>query len=137
MLFSTTVDLTKGYNILCTDCNSINEVVVTLLSDSWHDYPIKSFAENGTDLGQLYRDSNGSFSIENKSPDGNSSYYVATAAMKSLADGPFEQYGFKGQWEEVDAEELENFIALQSSSNRDSDYDIFLNIIDLFLKKTD
>lgn len=104
MLFSTTVDLTKGYNILSTDCKSINEVVETLFSDSWYDYPIESFAENGTDLGQLYRDSNGSFSIESESPDGNSTYYVATAAMKSLADGSFEQYGFKGQWEEVDAE---------------------------------
>tara|TARA_X000000950_G_scaffold276565_1_gene364678 strand:- start:745 stop:1698 length:954 start_codon:yes stop_codon:yes gene_type:complete len=133
MLFSTTVDLTKGYNILCTDCKSINEVVETLLSDSWHDYPIESFAENGTDLGQLYRDSNGSFSIESESPDGNSTYYVATAAMKSIADGAFEQYGFKGQWEEVDAQELDKLTALKSKSNSASSDNLFLDIIELFI----
>ena len=133
MLFSTTVDLTKGYNILSTDCNSISEVVKTLFSDSWHDYPIGSFAENGTDLGQLYRDSNGSFSIESESPDGNSTYYVATEAMKSIADGPFEQYGFKGQWEEVDAEELDKLTALKSKINSASSDNLFLDIIDIFI----
>ena len=135
MLFSTTVDLTKGYNILSTDCKSINEVLETLFSDSWHDYPIESFAENGTDLGQLYRDSNGSFSIESESPDGNSTYYVATEAMKSLADGPFEQYGFNGQWEEVDAEELDKLMALKSKSNSASSDNLFLDIIELFIRK--
>ena len=30
MLFSTTVDLTRGYNILSTDCKSIKEVIETL-----------------------------------------------------------------------------------------------------------
>jgi hypothetical protein len=137
MLFSTTVDLTEGYNILSTDCNNIDEVVESLVSDSWYDYPIERFSENGTDLGQLYSESNGSFQIENESPNGESGYYVSSANMKKMANGPFEQYGFKGHWEEVDSEELENFIALQSSSNRASDYDIFLNIIDLFLKNTD
>jgi hypothetical protein len=135
MLFSTTVDLTKGYNILSTDCNSINEVVETLLvSDSWYDNDIERFSENGTDLGQLYSESNGSFQIENESPNGESGYYVSIANMKKLASGPFEQYGFKGHWEEVDSEELDNFIALKSSSNQASDNDIDLNIIDLFLK---
>lgn len=133
MLFSITVDLTKGFNILSTDCKSINEVVETLLSDSWHDYPIESFAENGTNLGQLYRDSNGSFSIENESPDGESTYYVATAAMKSIADGAFEQYGFKGQWEEVDAQELDKLTALKSNSNSASSDNLFLDIIELFI----
>jgi hypothetical protein len=137
MLFSTTVDLTKGYNILSTDCSSINEVVETLLSDSWYDYPIERFSENGTDLGQLYSESNGSFNIENESPDGESGYYVSSAAMNNLGDGPFEQYGFKGHWEEVDSEELHNFIALQRTSNRSSDNDWFLEIIDLFIKKTE
>ena len=135
MLFSTTLDLTKGYNILSTDCKSINEVVETLFSDSWHDYPIESFAENGTDLGQLYRDSNGSFCIENESPDGNSAYYVATATMKSLADGPFEQYGFKGQWEEVDAEELDKLTALKSKIKSASSDIRLLEIIELFIQK--
>ncbi len=133
MLFSTSVDLTKGYNILSTDCKSISEFIETLISDSWYDYPIESFAENGTDLGQLYRDSNGSFCIENESPDGKSAYYIATAAMKSIANGPFEQYGFKGQWEEVDAEELDKLIALKSKSNSASTDILFLEIIELFI----
>lgn len=137
MLFSTTVDLTKGYNILSTDCSSINEVVETLLSNSWYDYPIERFAENGTNLGQLYSESNGSFNIENESPEGESAYYVSSAAMNNLGDGPFEQYGFKGYWEEVDSEELHNFITLQRTSNRTSDNNLFLEIIDLFIKKTE
>ena len=136
MLFSTTVDLTKGYNILSTDC-SINEVVETLLSDSWYDYPIERFSENGTNLGQLYSESNGSFNIENESPEGESGYYVSSADMNNLGDGPFEQYGFKGHWEEVDSEELHNFIALQRTSNRSSENNWFLEIIDLFVKKTE
>ena len=111
MLFSTTVDLTKGYNILSTDCKSINEVIETLLSDSLYDDVILRYSENGTDLNQLFDESNGSFNLENESPDGESEYYVATAVMKSLADGPFEQYGFKGQWEELDAEELDKLTA--------------------------
>lgn len=135
MLFSTTVDLTKGYNILSRDCKNINEVIETLLSDSWYDYPIESFAENGTDLGQLYRDSNGSFCIENESPDGASAYYIATAAMKSLANGPFEEYGFKGQWEEVDAQELDKLTSLKSKSNSASSDNPFLKIIELFIQK--
>lgn len=137
MLFSTTVDLTKGYNILSTDCSSINEVVETLLSNSWYDYPIERFAENGTNLGQLYSESNGSFNIENESPEGESAYYVSSAAMNNLGDGPFEQYGFKGYWEKVDSEELHNFITLQRTSNRTSDNNLFLEIIDLFIKKTE
>ena len=137
MLFSTTRDLTEGYNILSTNCNNIDEVVETLVSDSWYDYPIERFSENGTDLGQLYSESNGSFQIENESPNGESGYYISSVNMKKMANGPFEQYGFKGHWEEVDSEELGNFIALQSSNNRASEYDIFLNIIDLFLKNTD
>ena len=135
MLFSTSVDLTRGYNILSTDCKSISEVVETLISDSWYDYPIESFAENGTDLGQLYRDSNGSFCIENESPDGNSAYYVATATMKSLADGPFEQYGFKGQWEEVYAEELDKLTALKSKIKSASSDIRLIEIIELFIQK--
>ena len=137
MLFSTTVDLTKGYNILSTDCSSINEVVETLLSNSWYDYPIERFAENGTNLGKLYSESNGSFNIENESPEGESAYYVSSAAMNNLSDGPFVQYGFKGYWQEVDSEELQNFITLQRTSNRPSDNNLFLEIIDLFIKKTE
>ena len=95
MLFSTTVDLTKGYNILSTDCKSISEVVETLLSDAWYDGDIVRYSENGTDLNQLFDESNGKLNLENESPDGASAYYVTTAAMKSLADGPFEEYGFK------------------------------------------
>jgi len=137
MLFSTTVDLTKGYNILSTDCSSINEVIETLLSDSWYDYPIKSFSKNGTDLGQLYSESNGSFNIENESPDGESGHYVSIAAMNNLGDGPFEQYGFNGHWVEVDTEELHNFIALQGQATDIQTTIVFLEIIDLFIKKTE
>ena len=57
--------------------------------------------------------------------------------MNNLGDGPFEQYGFKGYWEEVDSEELHNFITLQRTSNRTSDNNLFLEIIDLFIKKTE
>ena len=114
MLFSTTVDLTKGFNILSTDCKSINEVVKTLFSDAWYDDDIVRYSENGTDLNQLFDESNGTFNLENESPDGNSSYYVATATMKSLADGPFERYGFKGQWKEVDTQELDKLTTLKS-----------------------
>ena len=135
MLFSTTVHLTKGYNILSTDCKSISEVVETLFSDAWYDDIILRYSENGTDLNQLFDESNGTFNLENESPDGNSVYYVATAAMKSLADGPFEQYGFKGQWEEVDAEELDKLIALKSKSNSASSDNPFLKIIELFVQK--
>jgi len=135
MLFSTTVDLTKGYNILSTDCKSINEVIETLLSDSLYDDVILRYSENGTDLNQLFDESNGSFNLENESPDGESEYYVATAVMKSLADGPFEQYGFKGQWEELDAEELDKLTALKSKSNSASRDNLFLDIIELFIQK--
>ena len=135
MLFSTTVDLTKGYNILSTDCKSINEVIETLFSDSLYDDVILRYSENGTDLNQLFDESNGTFNLENESPDGNSSYYVATAAMKSLADGPFEQYGFKGQWVEVDAQELDKLTALKSKSNIGSSDNLFLKIIELFVQK--
>ena len=135
MLFSTTVDLTKGYNILSTDCKSINEVIETLLSDSLYDDVILRYSENGTDLNQLFDESNGSFNLENESPDGESEYYVATAVMKSLADGPFEQYGFKGQWVEVDAEELDKLTTLKSKSNSASSDNPFLKIIELFVQK--
>ena len=133
MLFSTTVDLTKGFNILSTDCKSINEVVETIFSDAWYDDIILRYSENGTDLNQLFDESNWTFNLENESPDGNSSYYVATAAMKSLADGPFEQYGFKGQWEEVDAERLDKLTALKSKRNNVSSDNLFLEIIDIFI----
>ena len=136
VLFSTTVDLTKGYNILYTECMRINELVNTLLSDSWYDNYILRYSENGTDLNQLYEESSGSFSIENESPDGESEYYVATEAMKSLSNGPFEQYGFKGQWEEVDSKELEKLLSLESNSNGTSSNDLFLEIIELFIQKT-
>ena len=135
MLFSTTVDLTKGYNILSTDCKSINEVIETLFSDSLYDDVILRYSENGTDLNQLFDESNGSFNLENESPDGESEYYVATAVMKSLADGPFEQYGFKGQWVEVDAQELDKLTALKSKSNSASSDNPFLKIIELFVQK--
>ena len=135
MLFSTTVDLTKGYNILSTDCKSINEVIETLFSDSLYDDVILRYSENGTDLNQLFDESNGSFNLENESPDGESEYYVATAVMKSLADGPFEQYGFKGQWVEVDAEELDKLTTLKSKSNSASSDNPFLKIIELFVQK--
>ncbi len=134
-LFSTTVDLTKGYNILSTDCKSINEVVETLFSDAWYDDDIVRYSENGTDLNQLFDESNGTFNLENESPDGVSAYYVATAAMKSLADGPFEEYGFKGQWEEVDAEELDKLTALISKRNSASSDISLLEIIELFINK--
>ena len=133
MLFSTTVDLTKGFNILSTDCKSINEVVETLFSDAWYDDIILRYSENGTDLNQLFDESNGTFNLENESPDGNSAYYVATAAMKSIADGPFEQYGFKGQWEEVDAKELDKLTTLKSKSNSASSDIRLLEIIELFI----
>ena len=135
MLFSTTVDLTKGYNILSTDCKSISEVVETLLSDAWYDDVILRYSENGTDLNQLFDESNGTFNLENESPDGKLAYYVATAAMKNLANGPFEQYGFKGQWEEVDAQELDKLRSLKTKSNEASSDNPFPEIIELFIQK--
>ena len=55
--------------------------------------------------------------------------------MKSLADGPFEQYGFKGHWEEVDAEELDKLTALKSKSNSASSDIRLQEIIELFIQK--
>ncbi|MEC8458982.1 MAG: hypothetical protein VXY91_06205 [Bacteroidota bacterium] len=135
MLFSTTVDLTKGYNILSTDCKGISEVVETLLSDAWYDGDIVRYSENGTDLNQLFDESNGTLNLENESPDGASAYYVTTAAMKSLADGPFEEYGFKGLWEEVDTQELYKLTTLKSEANSASSDNTYLEIIELFIKK--
>ena len=53
--------------------------------------------------------------------------------MKSLADGPFERYGFKGQWKEVDTQELDKLTTLKSKINSASSDNVFLDIIDIFI----
>ena len=126
MLFSTSIGLTKGFNIYCTHCHGVSNVIATLLSDSWYDNDIARFTEDGTDLDGL---------TERESPEGEGRYYIAMGAMKQAIDGPFEQFGIQGEWKEADAEALKNIESLQAAGAAAMHFERDLEIIDLFIEK--
>lgn len=126
MLFSTSIGLTKGFNIYRTHCHGVSNVIATLLSDSWYDNDIARFTEDGTDLDGL---------TESESPEGEDSYYIAMGAMKQAIDGPFEQFGIQGEWKEADAEALKNIESLQAAGTAEMECKDDLEIIRLFIEK--
>lgn len=126
MLFSTSIGLTKGFNIYRTKCQGVENVIDTVFSDSWWDDDIARFTEDGTDLDGL---------TERESPEGEDRYYIAMGAMKQAIDGPFEQFGIQGEWKEVDAEALKNIQSLQAKSAAAVKCKDDLEIIRLFIEK--
>ena len=135
VLFSTSIDLTEGYEIYRTECKEINDIFSTINSDSWYDSPVERYSESGVNLNLKCEESNGSFLIEGESPTGEDEYYISSQKMQEISNGSLKDFGVNGQWVRVCPEELKNINSLEFQRESNDEIRMYSEIIDLFIDK--
>lgn len=135
VLFSTSIDLTEGYEIYRTECKGINDIFSTINSDSWYDSEVERYSESGVDLNLMCEQSNGSFLIEGESPNGEDEYYLSSQKMQEISNGSLKDFGLNGEWVRVCPEELKNINSLELQRESNDEIRMYTEIIDLFVDK--
>ena len=135
VLFSTSIDLTEGYEIYRTECKEINDIFSTINSDSWYDSPVERYSESGVNLNLKCEQSNGSFLIEGESPNGEDEYYISSQKMQEISNGSLKDFGVNGEWVRVCPEELKNINSLDFQRESNDEIRMYAEIIDLFIDK--
>jgi hypothetical protein len=135
VLFSTSIDLTEGYEIYRTECQEINDVFSTINSDSWYDSEVERYSESGVDLNLMMEQSNSSFLIEGESPNGDTEYYLSSQNMQKKSNGCLRDFGVNGEWVRVCSRELKKLTDLHHQKRDNEQIKKYIEIIDLFIDK--
>ena len=135
VLFSTSIDLTEGYEIYRTECKEISDIFSTINSDSWYDSPVERCSESGVNLNLKCEQSNGSFLIEGESPNGEDEYYISSQKMQEISCGSLKDFGVNGEWVRLCSKELKNINSLKLQRESSDEIKMYTEIIDLFIDK--